>query len=243
MVASPILAEQQKNYRREVLVARTLADAGVLVRRFHYPGTGNSAGDEPSSMETLVEAAREAVEAVAARAPRVALLGTRFGALVAAATAAHLPDAPLVLWDPVPDGARFFKEVFRAVRMTAVARGDKQVPDRDHILEALRTEGRFDVLGFIVTQELYEDAVGLRLPDLLGPGTRPALVCQFGGSGPARTISDLAAALENLGAAVTVEVVGEAEGGDYFRGEEGRSLTGELIDRTTSWFESLWGGS
>ncbi len=248
VVTSPILAEQQKNYRREVLVARALADAGVLVRRFHYPGTGNSAGDEPSSMSKLVEAATEAVEAVTARVPRVALLGTRFGSLVAAAAAARITGAPLALWDPVADGARFFKEVFRAARMTAVARGAEEVPDRDHILDVLRREGRFDVLGFVVTRDLYDDTAGLRLPDLLGPGARPVLICQLGGSGPSRATNDLVADLEELGVDVTVGVVGEAEswwatagGGDYFRGEEGRPLTGELIRCTTSWFDSVWG--
>lgn len=250
VVASPILAEQQRNYRREVLVSRALADAGMLVRRFHYPGTGNSAGEEPASMARLVDTATEAVEAVAARTSRVALLGTRFGALVAAAAAADLPGAPLVLWDPVIDGERFFREVFRAARMTALARGATRVPDRDFVLDALRRDGRYDVLGFTVTRRLYEDAARLHLPDLLGSSARPALVCQLGGSTPSRAMSDLVASLEELGVDVTLEIIGEAEswwatggGGDYFRGEESRPLTTGLIRRTTAWFDAQWSRS
>ncbi len=90
LVCSPLHAEMQRNYRREVLLSRRLASAGAAVERFHYRGTGNSAG-EPGrlALDTMIEDGIAAVHHLQQRVGGVPLvvLGTRVGGLVAAAVA------------------------------------------------------------------------------------------------------------------------------------------------------------
>src|SRR5579864_3975497 len=42
VICSPLFVEAERNYRREVLLGRCLAEHGVACVRFHYRGTGNS---------------------------------------------------------------------------------------------------------------------------------------------------------------------------------------------------------
>ncbi|MDP8959415.1 MAG: alpha/beta hydrolase, partial [Actinomycetota bacterium] len=98
VVCSPLHAEFLRNYRREVLVARALAARGFAVQRFHYRGTGSSDGQaSEATYETMRQDALLAAGHVLERsgATRLGFLGTRWGALVAAAGAAGFPGAPL----------------------------------------------------------------------------------------------------------------------------------------------------
>ena len=86
VICSPIQAEQLRNYRREVLLARELARQGLTVQRFHYRGSGNSDGSPADvTFETMLEDARTALRLMQDRADgAIALVGTRLGASVAA---------------------------------------------------------------------------------------------------------------------------------------------------------------
>jgi len=90
-------------------LAARLAKGGFHTLRFDYFGTGDSGGDEgeadAAGMEADVEAAMESVRDIAGTA-RVALVGLRAGANVAARVAARSPGQveALVLWDPIMSG-------------------------------------------------------------------------------------------------------------------------------------------
>ncbi|MGQ0669868.1 MAG: alpha/beta hydrolase, partial [Actinomycetota bacterium] len=105
VVCSPLYAEFARNYRREVLLGRALAERGIAVQRFHYRGSGHSDG-QPGAMtfaSMLGDAAVAAERLVGETGVRrVAFVATRWAALVAAAAAARY-DSPLSLWQPSVD--------------------------------------------------------------------------------------------------------------------------------------------
>lgn len=87
-------------------LAVRLSRSGCHTLRFDYFGTGDSAGDETetdfSGLARDIESAMETVKDIAGT-PRVALIGLRLGANIAAQVASRLPDEieSLVLWDPI----------------------------------------------------------------------------------------------------------------------------------------------
>jgi alpha/beta superfamily hydrolase len=175
VVCAPILADVPADYRREVLLGRALAALGVAVVRFHYRGWGNSEGDASlTTFEALVADADVATAAAPAGVPpgRLAFLGTRVGALVAAAAARRHPAARLVVCEPV-DGADYWREAERARRVRGMTgSGDGTAASADAELD--RT-GWFDLLGYRVDRALYESVRTRTLATELGPGPRPVL--------------------------------------------------------------------
>jgi hypothetical protein len=113
LICPPTLTDAQINYHREARLGRWLARAGVAAQRFHPRGTGNSDG-HPSDMSfaSLVEDAHRAADLLRERCgiDRIAFLGTRVGALVAARVAREIDDAPVALWQPVIDPRRYVDE-------------------------------------------------------------------------------------------------------------------------------------
>ncbi|MGH8994934.1 MAG: alpha/beta fold hydrolase [Acidimicrobiales bacterium] len=115
VVLCPPLARELTNshYPYRVL-ARQLAEAGMLVVRFDYDGTGDSAGgdSDPDRVEAWLSSIGQAV-GVARRAglSSVSLVGLRIGALLAAVTAARLGSIDrVVLWDPCRSARSFVRE-------------------------------------------------------------------------------------------------------------------------------------
>jgi alpha-beta hydrolase superfamily lysophospholipase len=96
-------------------LARTLAEQGVAVLRFDYTATGDSsgtaadpglAGQWREDIAVAVDAARSATSAP------VVLLGHRLGGtLVADVVRAGVPVDGVLLWDPVPSGRRYLREL------------------------------------------------------------------------------------------------------------------------------------
>ena len=144
VICSPLYAEFLTNYRREVDFARALTEQGHAVARFHYMGTGNSEGDAadpsfPNLVADGLSAARALVEASGAE--RTAFLGTRLGALVAAALAEQHPGAPLVAWEPITVD-RYLRDALMARKMSGVTTQSNTVTDATE-----PTPERHDVLG------------------------------------------------------------------------------------------------
>jgi pimeloyl-ACP methyl ester carboxylesterase len=210
-VCGSLFAEQHTDYRREVRLARVLASAGVAVARFHYRGVGNS-GAGSTSLHAFSRDALDVTRAVAHAGSlrRVAFLGVGMGSLIAAQALLDHPDAPLLLWKPVLDGTKFFKDFFRA-RLAAATRigGPHPAPTHD-LLATLAREGQIDVMGFTVTAGLYESVCGSRLAQTVPPQPRPILVQPFRGS-RATGLEQLVADWTNGGCDVRLEPVKLAE--------------------------------
>ncbi len=236
VVCQSILGDFIPNYRREVVLARQLAGEGVAVARFHYRGFGQSSGTPlEATFESMcadaIGVAEHFTEALGVE--RLSLLGTRWGALVAAAVAAGHPGAPMALWEPALSARLFFREGFRAQRMSAVAaRGATPGPEAE-----LADSGVADVLGYSLGKALYEGAQGLELTELLAPATGPLL---FVGGGPSGQLGkrDLAAveALRNAGLSVDI-VSSQGPDGWWFIDEDNQTSL-EAASRTAQWLSA-----
>ncbi|HEX2030311.1 MAG TPA: alpha/beta hydrolase [Actinomycetota bacterium] len=179
VICCPVFAEFEKNYRREVPLARSLAAAGIAVQRFHYRGTGHS-DDADTTFDTMLEDARLAARALAERAEVdvLAFMGTRLGALPAAAAAAEFPGGPLALWEPVVTPEAYFREIVRYRRLLDVRKG--QAADVIPLVDELADNGAVEVVGYRLGRPLHDSMSGRALRRELGAASRPILLVQFG---------------------------------------------------------------
>lgn len=101
--------EWQRSYRLFALLAEALAEHGIASLRFDHRGCGDSSGgDDSFRLGAAAEDAETALAALRRLCPApVQVLGLRAGALLAAPlAAAH--GLPLLLWQPVLDGADYW---------------------------------------------------------------------------------------------------------------------------------------
>ena len=243
LICPALHAEFTRSYRREVLLARRLVADGFAVQRFHYRGTGNSDGDgEDVRVSTMRDDAAESLEHLQAWSGVDApvLVGTRWGALVAAAAASTHPSAGLVLWEPLLDASRFFRDAFRTKLVNDRKSGIEQPETGDVLGARLQAGESVDLIGHTIHAALYQSSVGRTLEGELGSTPRPMLVIQIATSTTIRP--DLASRLEawrGAGFAAEVEPVEGAETWwlvDERWTDEGRqALTGRLVDLTSEW--------
>jgi uncharacterized protein len=182
VICGPYQAEIQRHYRREVLLARRLAEMGIAAHRFHYAGFGHSDGD-PSAVtfDTMRDDALAAADRLvrATGVTTVGFLGTRWGGLVAASAVA-VRGGHLVLWEPVVDPARYFEEIFRFLIMYRMKEDPATTMSESTVLDRLRRDGSVDVLGYTVDRALYESAVGAGLDGSVADAADAALLVQIG---------------------------------------------------------------
>ncbi len=169
ILCPPLGKEQVDSYRGLTLLAQKLCDSGLLVLRFDYYGTGDSAGDQDSkdivsrwtrSIVTAAEFVRSSgVDAVA-------LVGLRAGALLSTAAFSQLgPLTAVALWDPVVRGRSYLREQ-RALYSVSVT----QDSDKD---------ARVSIIGAVLHPDVGSDLAALdisKLPPIECPvlvATRP----------------------------------------------------------------------
>jgi hypothetical protein len=181
----------QTSYRREVLLARNLAENGIAVQRFHYRGSGNSDGSP--EQETFIQLKDDTLRAAGhlrtiTGVARLGFIGTRLGGHIAAAAASVVsPGGPLVIISPVPDTQAYFREVLRGYLFGLLKENGGAARSAQALLDDLRARGSLDVLGYPLTWALYESFAGRSLRDLLALVDGPALLLpesRAGGSLP-----------------------------------------------------------
>jgi hypothetical protein len=212
VICPPICADGLRNYRAEVVAARTLAGVGIAVQRFQYRGTGNSDGkSEAITFAAMTEDAVAAARHLAARssAHPLAYMGTRLGALVAAAAAE--PRCALVLIDPILEGRQFFREGFRARMAHAVKELESSPLTSKQLLAELAETGAMDILGETIGRGLYDSTVDRVLLDQMGNDVGPVLLLQLGTGPLRRDVDELAEALRERGTVVDVATVGREQ--------------------------------
>ncbi|MGH2878670.1 MAG: serine aminopeptidase domain-containing protein [Solirubrobacteraceae bacterium] len=245
-VCGSLFAERHTDYRREVRLARALACSGVAVARFHYRGVGNS----DTGSASLDAFSRDALDVTlaatrSASVSRVAFLGIGMGSLIASRALLSNPDAPLLLWKPVLDGTRFFKDLFRARLVAATRSGRSRPVPTDELLAELTREGQVDVMGFTLAAGLYESLNGSQLAQTVPERSRPILVQPFKGgrsAGLERLVSDW----RKRGFQVELQPVKLAE--DPWFIPDGAEVAAsilateeQLIASTRDWLTGLWG--
>jgi pimeloyl-ACP methyl ester carboxylesterase len=115
VICQPLAEDGNKAYRTMREVAAALARDGVLVLRFDYDGTGDSAGgfNDPGRREAWIDSVHAAVEEARRwGSGPLSLLGMRMGGAiaVAAARSRDLDLERLILWDPSMSGRSYLRE-------------------------------------------------------------------------------------------------------------------------------------
>ena len=250
VICPSVHAEFTGSYGREVLLARRLAEAGFAVQRFHYRGTGNSDG---TGREVTFDSMREDAQVSLGHlrsevAGPVCLLGTRWGAMVAASAAAFEPEAPLVLWEPLVEGWRFFREAFRSMMVAELRDGVDTPTTGEEYVRRLEAGASVDIVGHTIEPALYASWVGRKLTDEVGSTPRSILVAQIGPSDT--TPPELTRAAEAWRAArFDVEVRsfrGERSSwlvDERWHNEASQSPTATLIADTIGWIRERTVGS
>jgi pimeloyl-ACP methyl ester carboxylesterase len=116
VICSAFGREELSSHRSLRTLATALAESGVPVLRFDYPGSGDAAGDAsaPDRVATWVAAIGAAVDELKrlGGVGRVVLLGVRIGALLAVEAALRRDDvAGLAAIVPVTSGRAFVREL------------------------------------------------------------------------------------------------------------------------------------
>ncbi|HXA42088.1 MAG TPA: alpha/beta fold hydrolase, partial [Candidatus Solibacter sp.] len=240
VVCPPLLADFAFSYRRELVFSTEMARRGAAVWRFHYSGTGYSEGDAAGmSFSSLVADAGTVIAAAsAASSAPLALMGTRCGALVAAA-AGEQSRVKLVFWEPVEEGATYLREGFRARIIVDGGQLARRPPTSARMVDEITVGGSTELVGYTLHRGLYESLVGLRLVDQVASEVPGVLLVRSQADEGAALADTLAPALRDRGVAVSAATVGLAEGWWFHRmqrlpaAEVGR----RLADAVWPWLE------
>jgi hypothetical protein len=190
--------------RFHVLVARSLATAGFPTLRFACQGYGDSEGrGRPPRLLDHLEGTLDAVETMR-RTPGVegvALLGTRFGALVASLVTEQTQARMLAMCQPFARGDLFLNDCFQPALLRDTIRrkqGDGVGAGLRHDLE---TKGWTDVDGFLLTREAFEEIAALDVTRALTHFGGDALVIGVSRNGAVpRAVAEVAGHVRSLGA-------------------------------------------
>ena len=116
LLCNPFGEEASRAHRTFRVLATLLERAGYATLRFDYSGTGDSQGE---SADATIDAWLSDIGAAAARlgeaagGARLAIVGLRLGATLAALAAARGLVRPrhLLMWDPIVDGAAYLRDL------------------------------------------------------------------------------------------------------------------------------------
>ena len=116
LLCNPFGEEASRAHRIYRVLAAQLERAGYTTLRFDFSGTGDSSGEarDATIEQWLRDLATAAAELKSASgSPRVAMVGLRFGATLAALATSRgsLRPRHLLLWDPVVNGATYLREL------------------------------------------------------------------------------------------------------------------------------------
>jgi pimeloyl-ACP methyl ester carboxylesterase len=177
-------------------LANRLAEAGFPTLRIDYDGTGDSSGsdsdvDRPSSWLASID---EAVRALQRRgAKRIALVGIRFGALLAADYAKSHPVDALVLVAPPASGRAYVRELRALHSMRLGNLGDSASDAREGVQQAVGFVLNKDALQYLEKLSLTSTSKPARRVLVVArddlPGHEPRLVRDLTASGATVTLS------------------------------------------------------
>lgn len=183
------------------LMARRMADAGLPVLQFDYPGCGDAAGDhmQAGMVAAWTGSIASAIDRLKAETgvADVLVVGLRLGALLAPAAIAGRADvAGLALLAPPLSGKAYVREMTGLSRMI-----DAAVPPGPGI--ATKPFDGIEAAGFRITAETAADLRALRLPEqaLAWPGLELLLMSPQ----PTPAQAELAGSVSAAGGSVRLE--------------------------------------
>jgi exosortase A-associated hydrolase 2 len=169
VLSHPFAEEKLWSHRVFVSMARALAARGHAVLRFDYTGAGDSEGTTlDTSVETHLADLGAAIRALAERESAletIGLAGLRLGATFAALTMERAADGslpaalragPLVLWEPVVDGAAYIQDVMRSNLSAQLASFGKVIETREVLQQRILAGGSVNIDGYELGRDLFQ---------------------------------------------------------------------------------------
>lgn len=167
----PFAEEMNKTRRMAALQSRALAAAGFAVLQLDLLGCGDSSGDfGDASWQDWLDDARLGVAWLDAQgnAP-LWLWGLRAGCLLAAQTAALLPQAPAQLWWQPPASGKLLATQWLRLTTAAELVGTVAKGAADSVQQQLKAGQAVDIAGYRCAPALIQ---GLEQAQLLAPPGR-----------------------------------------------------------------------
>ena len=207
-------SEQLDLHLTDTALSRALAAGGSPALRFHCQGYGDSEhAGSPSSLSGHLADTLDAIAHLRSTtgARSIGVLGTRFGALVAARAARELSLPYLVLIDPVVEGARYLRDLLRYSVMSGIVRADA-VADMASARAALDDGRSVNVNGFSLTRAAVEQLSAARIDEEL-PSLVRGLIVQVSREDQAKR--SLGTLRSRMGTAADLAVVTDRSAGVF----------------------------
>jgi alpha/beta superfamily hydrolase len=184
VLCSPFAEEKVRTQRVYVSFARALASAGAAAICFDYFGDGDSEGDFEAARldDRLLDIKvvyRDACKRTGAR--RTGLLGLRWGATLAALAAEELQPDFLILWEPIVDTDKYFRDHLRSHLASQMLTEGKVIRNREQLIEDLKAGEVLTVEGYNVTRDFFFAASRSGLANRTFARAGKTLVMQIGG--------------------------------------------------------------
>ena len=228
VICNPVGFELVRAFRSLRVLADKLAAAGHLVLRFDYQTTGDSAGSETDAnrvaafLDSTVEALNLASELQGNS--RVALIGLRLGATLAAKLAETVAVEQLVLWAPCDSGAIYVRE--QQIMAAAQAKKYKDAGEEPEAVEGV------DAGGFLLTPDTQTDLSALTLGSAPLPGQPDVLLVN---RDDIRVPTKFAESIEARGSHVTVTTPPGFK--DMMLAPQLATVPGDAIEQIVAWFD------
>ncbi len=165
VLCHPMGEEKHKSYRAYVELARRLAASGFASLRFDCEGFGDSEGElVQATVCSQLDDIRDAVARLqdVSAVTRVALIGARFGATLAALAGSDARVAALALIAPIVSGASYWESMLRAHQMSFMMRGLK-TKKRQDLLDELSSDGYIEISADFLSKSLVDQITAIDL--------------------------------------------------------------------------------
>lgn len=179
---SPFAEEKLWSHRVFVNMARMLADNGYTVLRFDQRGHGDSEGnDEDITVETYCSDIIRAIHLLGERSGlrKVGALGLRWGSTMAVLASRDALADFLILWEPIIKAENYIQQCLRSNLATQLLLHRKVLKTREQLVGDLKKGLPVNIDGYLMSPELYSQAVQINLFDNPGAISVPVLLVRI----------------------------------------------------------------
>jgi len=183
-------------------LALHLTEAGFVVVRFDYHGTGDSAGSdtEVARLSAWLESIQDVADDIRIKSnlDRIAFVGLRLGATLCGKLAESFESSHLVFWNPCTSGKSYVREM--QIVQSADHKRKSESVTRDGQNLDIAQSSIIDAGGFVISGETADQLQSLEFGSQPFVGTPEILLIESETLSPAQQVKDR---LTSLGSSVT----------------------------------------
>lgn len=214
VLVHPFMEERQDSHPVFRNLAMDLARKGFPALRFDLYGHGDSEGEWPAAtVDAWLDDIANAVAWVKREqgVTRVALMGLRFGATLAALAARTLSPEHLILWQPIVKGAAYGTDLLRANIAAEMVLHKRAGVSREVLIERLGKGENINLFGYEFSPAQYNALQTIDLLDALKGYAGKTLVVDVVRVATGRETPDFKALVAAIGETAKLEKVVETQ--------------------------------